>query len=171
MCTSCNELSVCGGDINPDGSETIKVLYKEKCPQDEHCAIGRGCTSDEQYPCSLGPFQCDDAGSFPDPYNCKIYHFCNPQHLDDPITVKCTSGSFSSQTMACGYSMDSDECRMRPVPLCQKLLQVGQITNNPNMYYICVKSRLQPNALTPSLHSCPPQHVFNVDTLSCITED
>lgn len=163
ICSKCDTMTFCIGETALNGTTTVRVIQNVKCDADEHCAVGIGCTKNREQPCSLAPFVCDDLGVFPDPYDCKKYHFCSK---NVSLEYTCSTGSFNSQTATCGYSLSREVCLQRPVPFCKKLWQVGPLPTDASFHYICVKYE-SVYGLRPSLHKCPANLHFNPTTLSC----
>uniref|UniRef100_R4FKS3 Putative chitin binding peritrophin-a domain protein n=1 Tax=Rhodnius prolixus TaxID=13249 RepID=R4FKS3_RHOPR len=163
ICSDCGTLTFCVGETTLNGTTSVRVLNHAKCVDGEHCAVGVGCTTLAEHPCSVAPFVCDDLGVFPDPYDCRKYHICTKQ---GSYEYRCSTGSFNSHTATCGYSLQDGHCYERPVPFCQKTLQVGSLPTDASYYYICVRYKSD-DVLRPSLHRCPANKQFNETTFTC----
>lgn len=72
ICSDCGTLAFCVGETTLNGTTSVRVLNHAKCVDGEHCAVGVGCTTLAEHPCSVAPFVCDDLGVFPDPYDCRV---------------------------------------------------------------------------------------------------
>ncbi|XP_063235733.1 uncharacterized protein LOC134538383 [Bacillus rossius redtenbacheri] len=113
-------------------------------------------------------FECTEVGTFPDPYDCAGYYICygtlnNLQHSFQ----LCDSGwLYESSKFSC--SKESKICSEDPVPTCKYTWQVGAVTENPNIYYICRNNTNKDGSyLYPVLYLCPHGGIFNSVTASC----
>lgn len=112
VCIGCDVLAVCVK--RNDEWEKIPV---ELCDRESgyQCNVNEGACSNKTGPCNPinnGTFACTSVGTFPDPYDCQLYHVCyesngnlvsieincKPETAYDPITGVC---SLSLNSLVC----------------------------------------------------------------------
>jgi len=167
VCMDCSVLARCVYRNN--GWDTIPL---------EYCDAGQGlyCHANEQRcsanpgPCNPGAgqgggnFICTDAGVFPDPFNCQMYHMCFPSG-PNMISVNVLCGgnfAFNPITNDCSLDMTSPVCRGSQFT-CNNVGDMGPWPLNPNIYYMCMASGNGGGTirvLFPTLFRCPIGEVF-----------
>lgn len=165
VCMNCTTLGYCIHDAT--GSwETISMLgcqseYNFYC-SDEGTF---GCTFQSQ--CQVpkrGPFSCQQAGLFPDPYDCRRYHECSDQSVDTPRI--CSNGAgYSTLTGTCVLPRESEQCIQEQFT-CSRSGQVGGWAPDNRYFYVCVNDTA--NSLYPLMMKCHEGFVFN--SYSCVPD-
>lgn len=156
MCDNCTSLVTCIRD--EDGYHKLPL---QTCSPGESC-LRSACTSDRNPRCEPElPFPCNDIGVFPNPYLCRIYHFCVPNagQLVN-YRVEC-DGSFGyhAGTTFCQNRLDDYVCSEDelefPVDLCLNPGQTNALPDNESIYYICAPFNATHPVLYPFLFVCP----------------
>lgn len=157
VCLNCTTLGYCVKDAS--GSwDTISMLG---C-QSEHSFY---CSDEGTYGCTWqaqcrvpkrGPFTCQQAGTFPDPYDCRRYHECSDLQVDTPR--QCTNGAgYSTLSDTCVLPRDSEQC-LTPQFSCNRSGQVGGWAADSRYFYVCVNETA--NSLYPLMMKCREGFVF-----------
>ncbi|XP_017059324.1 uncharacterized protein LOC108100089 [Drosophila ficusphila] len=165
LCLNCTTLGYCMRDATGNW-ETIAMLG---C-QSQHnffCSDEGtfGCTwQSECRVAKKGPFTCQQAGLFPDPYDCRKYHECSDSNVDTPRL--CPNGlGFSTLSETCVLSRESDLCTEEQYT-CNRSGQVGGWPADNRYFYVCVNSTS--NSLYPLMMKCREGFVFS--GYSCMPE-
>lgn len=155
---------------------TLAFCYQEEgnwnTMQIASCDTGRGLYCDEDVrgcvykkECvSRGPkFECQNAGVFPDPYDCKQYHVCSANKEDERMI--CPSGSaYSPATKSCSLSTSNEACRKAQYT-CDNVLDMGVWPSDPNIYYICWYTSVNGEIVRyPMLYRCQDGYEFIANT-------
>ncbi|KAH8373990.1 uncharacterized protein LOC110188803 [Drosophila serrata] len=158
VCLNCTTLGYCVKDASGRW-DTISMLG---C-QSEHSFY---CSDEGTYGCTWqaqckvpkrGPFTCQQAGLFPDPYDCRRYHECSDLQVDTPR--QCTNGAgFSTLTETCVLPRDSDQCLSAQFN-CSRPGDVGGWEADTRYFYVCV-NETSANSLYPLIMKCREGFVF-----------
>lgn len=107
-----------------------------------------------------GKFYCQQAGIFPDPYDCRNYHECDAQNVDTPR--QCTNGAaYSLLTHSCSLPRDSEQCTEKQYS-CTRLGQVGAWPSNSSYYYVCQQEvQDATEVFYPLMLKCHDGYTFN----------
>ncbi|XP_017064600.2 uncharacterized protein LOC108103586 [Drosophila eugracilis] len=163
VCLNCTTLGYCIRDATGKW-ETISMLG---CQSDHSFFCSDegtfGCTWQSQ--CQVpkrGPFTCQQAGLFPDPYDCRKYHECSDQSVD---TIRqCSNGAgYSTLLETCVLDRESDPCTKEQFS-CSRSGQVGGWLPDNRYFYVCVNDST--NSLYPLMMKCREGFVF--DSHSCV---
>ncbi|XP_014241413.1 uncharacterized protein LOC106662119 [Cimex lectularius] len=171
QCADCNTLQVCIEYVGYDRAVEVNPVLNITCNLDEVCQFKKGCVKlTEGGFCNLKPFECTDLGVFPDPFDCRKYYFCakdqkREQVLTLPFLCPEEGGSFDVDSGNCGFPLDSEACKNKPLPFCEKELQMGAVGQG-NVYYMCQKN--EDGLLGPSMYRCPYGKKFDKDSYSCL---
>ncbi|XP_066998209.1 uncharacterized protein [Anabrus simplex] len=135
----------------PDGFQTVDV---QTCPGDLLCsAKDAACVSRENSTCSTakpGPLQCMNFGTYPDPYDCTIYHICYGKNSSLP--VDCDEGYvYNALSGSCDLDYPNEICN-EPVPKCNNFGDMGPLPQNPSIFYLCLIS--EDGKIYPVLDRC-----------------
>ncbi|KAF5308068.1 hypothetical protein FQR65_LT06443 [Abscondita terminalis] len=151
-CRGCCEVVLCQKD---------NAIVLGECPLDQVCMNGACYT----HKCTTSPnlpFICSTIGSFPDPVDCRLYHYCVPSEANDRVledyTIVCENSSaygYNSTTTLCSKTLINGECGDYPIPLCTKLYQKGPVPGNPSLYYSCLQHPTETFLLYPYQKACP----------------
>lgn len=114
ICIGCDVLAVC--IKRNDKWETIPV---ELCDTTDgyQCNAIEGACSNKTGPCNPinnGAFTCTAVGTFPDPYDCQLYHVCymNGNNIIS-AEINCNSGmAFNPLTGDCSLSLNANVCQV-----------------------------------------------------------
>ncbi|XP_021712550.1 uncharacterized protein LOC110681083 [Aedes aegypti] len=82
-CSDCNTILGCIGPISDARDCTTIAPGKPYCVNGA-CSAVRSSNGD----CSTSSFTCTNAGYFPDPFNCVIYHYCD-KALEPSTIYQC----------------------------------------------------------------------------------
>lgn len=108
-----------------------------------------------------------DAGLFPDPFDCTSFHNCvatDGGYVDQ--RKNCRVGlAYDPLSTICRLKKSDRVCTESPVPKCLAPLQMGALVENPTIYYICVGT---PNGLYPRLYRCPNGLFFDAINAQCV---
>ncbi|XP_017016142.2 uncharacterized protein [Drosophila takahashii] len=164
VCLNCTTLGYCLRDATGKW-ETVKML---------------GCESDHSFFCSdegtfgctwqsecrvpkRGPFNCQQEGVFPDPYDCRKYHECSDQSVETPRL--CSNGAgYSTLSDSCVLPRESDQCTKEQFT-CERSGQVGGWLADNRFFYVCVNDSTNTD-LYPLMMKCREGFVFN--SYSCV---
>ncbi|EDW78793.2 uncharacterized protein Dwil_GK12632 [Drosophila willistoni] len=166
ICVDCSILGYC---THTDGQWTTVKLTT--CETDN----GFFCSDEDTYGCTLQPrctvpvrgkFFCQQAGIFPDPYDCRNYHECSELNVDTP--KQCTNGAaYSLLTGTCSLPRESEQCLSKQYT-CEYVGQTGAWPGNEEYYYVCQKDTTDPDqpVFYPLMKKCHDGSVFN--GFSCV---
>ena len=159
ICKDCATLAFCS---QQDGNWITVELTSCDTNHNMYCEEEtRGCVF--QQSCKLpnrGPkFECQNAGIFPDPYDCKYYHVCNNNNVGERLV--CPRGTaYSPATKTCSLPTNSDIC-LEPQYKCNRLGDMGAWPTDPTIFYVChITSTGSEQIRYPILYSCSPGYVF-----------
>lgn len=163
VCVDCGTLGYC---TFVDGQ--WKTLEMTTC-QSQH---GFYCSDENTFGCTWQPkctvpvrgkFYCQQAGIFPDPYDCRSYHECSAQNLDTPH--QCTNGAaYSLMTQSCTLPRESEQCTQKQYS-CSKLGDVGAWPSNSSYYYVCQQETVDTQEVFyPLMRKCNDGYTFNGNT-------
>lgn len=164
MCRNCNQAILCigngDGGFNEIDTETCNSSIPETC-------LNGLCTIDSNPGCVEQAkiiFPCNNKGMFPDPFDCRKYYICctvgkseistcDKDHAYDPLTTYCKT------------PLPNSTCTNTPLPTCIKAGQLGSLTINPSIYYICQLKTTTDNkkVLYPMQYLCPNGKKFEED--------
>lgn len=157
LCTDCETLVHCVQESNGE----FDVIELEKCGEGTTC-LTNVCTNAPNPNCLTTEFKftCTGNGVFPDPYDCKKYHYCAVDHIAAGTagltTLECEEHfAYDPVTTYCKNKL-ADNCLNFPVPICAKVGQTGALVNK-SIYYICVR---KDGKLYPNLYICPNGKVY-----------
>lgn len=170
-CESCSKLIFCLG-VGSDSS-TLQKIDLQTCNNTlgQYCSVGHGGCSTEPRVCDifgLPDINCQDAGLFPDPFDCTSYHDCSlqPEGTWKDTRFTCRAGlAYDPLSTICRLKKSDRVCRESPVPKCLSHLQMGALIENPTLYYICVDS---PAGVYPRLYRCPNGLLFDAINAQCV---
>lgn len=155
-CKGCCEINLCQQN-NSIWTETSLG----RCPTSEVCIKG-ACF---KYICATTVdllFICTTVGTFPDPVDCKTYHYCVPSHEDEHtllhFKINCENNStygYNPNSTYCSDPLLNEECEDYPVPICKNMFQKGPLPRNPTLYYSCLTHPTDPFLLYPYQMACP----------------
>jgi len=165
VCLNCTTLGYCLRDTTGNW-ETISMLGCESNHNFFCSDEGTfGCTWQAQ--CRVpkrGPFNCQQAGVFPDPYDCRKYHECSDQSVDTPRL--CSDGTgYSTLEESCAVPRESAQCTEQQYN-CDRSGQVGAWPADNRYFYVC--ANYTPNSLYPLMMKCREGFVFN--SYSCVPD-
>lgn len=171
VCIGCDLLAVC---IKRNGEwEVIRV---ELCATDDGyvCNEIEGACSNKTGPCNQinnGAFACTAVGTFPDPYDCQLYHVC---YMNGNNTVSadinCNQGrAYNPLTGDCDLTLNSNVC-LEYGFTCTKAGDIGPWLHNPNIFYVC-KADITENEkiIYPELYKCDLNEIFVHN--ECVSKD
>ncbi|XP_014241416.1 uncharacterized protein LOC106662122 [Cimex lectularius] len=159
MCSDCDHEAVCV-DL---GFGLMFNRVENTCAEGSKCVNG-SCQVGAK--CNYKPFTCSDVGSFPDPYDCRVYHVCSVKGPGQYVglRLRCFSGSYDSSSATCGFPLTTDACLNEPVPRCLAPLQLGALQSDPSVYYLCVDDG---KTLAPEMYKCTGGRVFDESKMAC----
>ncbi|XP_073841348.1 uncharacterized protein [Musca autumnalis] len=161
LCKDCATLAFCyqeQGNWNTMEIATCDTARGLYCDE-----TARGCVYQKEC-ISRGPkFECQNAGKFPDPYDCKQYHVCSSTKEDERIV--CPSGTaYSPTTKSCSLSTNNEICHKAQYT-CNNAFNMGAWSSDPNIYYICWYTTVDGEIVRyPLLYRCQDGYEFIANT-------
>lgn len=156
ICKDCNTLGFC---VQQNGQWLTAPIIECDPGQSLFCDEEvRGCTFQKE--CKLAnrapKFECQNSGTYPDPYECKYYHVCDQKNQD--TRMMCPSGTaYSPATKSCSLSSTDEICFVSQYT-CTKVGEMGAWPTDPNIYYVC---HVKNNQIYPILYRCQNGYTFN----------
>lgn len=170
LCKDCGHLVQCveeGDGFTEIPLETCDTKNGEYCYNDQQCSkeFNPACSPSLK-------FKCTASGVFPDPVNCKAYHYCVSKDDSDHNYVQtdrvCTDDyGYDMVTTYCDKKLTNKKCPTDPLP-CPKCTNVGQSgpLENKSIWYICIRDNN--NVLVPELHLCPNGKIYDAKLKKCV---
>ncbi|KAB0794101.1 hypothetical protein PPYR_13721 [Photinus pyralis] len=172
VCQTCLVTARCQRNTTAEGGWTITTTGT--CPAGKVCNAGR-CVGDAACtPTTTPDFLCATTGMFPDPYDCKMYHFCPPgANVSTPATCG-TDGvpqyGYNPVTTFCSNKLANNKCTSVPIPICRNLFDTGIVGGNPSLYYFCsnaITNGQLTDELYPYQYACEFGRKYNTASLDC----
>lgn len=147
---------------------------KTTCSKGESCRDSTGqCESIGNYECSLPDppnpsteFKCHGVGLFPSPFNCNEFYECTGEN--GAFKVCPENYAFDAYTGRCSKKLENKASCKSQIPICRNSGQKGNLTSNPNMFYLCTT---RDDLLIPEIYSCEHNFYFNGETCVDPTPD
>lgn len=169
-CKNCLDVVLCAQSAGNGYTE----YPMESCPLGRTCLDG-ACTTEPNPICLIHQheFVCRTRGVFPDPFDCKKFHYCVPssnstelEHFED--VCGCNFGySVSSNNCNLDLGENKGECGRYPVPFCKGVGQTDALEGKPNLYYLCLPYPGAEESIYPFLYACDNDKVYSKEEYIC----
>ncbi|KAF5285369.1 hypothetical protein FQR65_LT13259 [Abscondita terminalis] len=179
QCADCKTIILC----RQVGSSLVGTQY-ETCEGQETCDAAT-CVAVPNINCAGVGYTCGVVeGMFPDPLECKSFHYCIPKQGDpppgsnnkaEPPTLEHHKSTckgnyyYNALTTYCDKPLPANQsCPISSIPKCAKNGQTGAVRENPTIYYICTPVTTQwGRVLYPMLDACDHGRKYDPLTYSC----
>ncbi|KAF5293611.1 hypothetical protein FQA39_LY03096 [Lamprigera yunnana] len=167
VCLNCSQSVYCQYN-----GYNYTVLYDEVCGWNSTCFNGT-CTTRPNPKCDnitqVEPdFICRTPGMYPDPYDCRKYHYCVHSDYNSSLLhfeAKCDCNyAYSANTTFCDRPISNSSCGYinYPLPRCRNAGDTGSLWQNPSLYYICqYHPKANYNTLYPFMYACENGKTYN----------
>ncbi|XP_065361812.1 uncharacterized protein LOC135955389 [Calliphora vicina] len=151
ICLDCATLGFCAQRNGVWTTLTIGTCKTDQhlyCDEQAHgCIFQKTCKSQ-----SRGhKFECQNAGIYPDPYDCRYYHKCG-ENKEAESEICPNGAAYYPATKSCSITVNHELC-VRPQYNCTTTGQTGAWPTDAKIFYVCLGER-------PILYNCQSGYSF-----------